>query len=217
MDSAIGDLILKRLPHWRAYARSLTRNRAAAEDLVQDTAVRVLTKSKQFDGSNFASWSNMILRNRFIDGCRRARFQSGSIDDVPGTAIAQEATQDFTVELDEILRAIQDLPPKFRKILVLSCVNGLSYEHTARRLKIPLGTVRSRLSRARFELLATVDGKRRDHRNGGTPTILKPLQSRPKTGRTHGTNRAVANVQSANACPDERLAQQRHEGVSAHV
>jgi RNA polymerase sigma-70 factor (ECF subfamily) len=195
----------------------LTRNRAAAEDLVQDTAVRVLTQSKQFDGSNFASWSNMILRNRFIDDCRRARFRSGSIDDVPATAVAQEATQELAVELDETLRALEDLPSNFRKILELKCVHGLSYEHTARRLKIPLGTVRSRLSRARAELLATVDGKRGDPRSGDMPTIPNPLQSRPKSRRTHGTHRREAKVQLANACPGEHLAQQRHEDVSAHV
>jgi len=217
MYSAIDDMILKRLPHWRAYALSLTRNRAAAEDLVQDTAVRVLTQSKQFDGSNFASWSNMILRNRFIDDCRRARFRSSSVDDVPATAVAQEATQELAVELDETLRALEDLPPNFRKILVLKCVHGLSYEHTARRLKIPLGTVRSRLSRARAELLATVDGKRGDHRSGGMPTIPKPWHVQRKTRKMPRANRAGARTQLANAGPNERLAQQRHEDVSAHV
>lgn len=217
MYSAIDDMILKRLPHWRAYALSLTRNRAAAEDLVQDTAVRVLTRSKQFDGSNFASWSNAILHNHFVDDCRRARFRSGSIDDAPPMEIAQKATQEVAVELDETLRALEDLPPHFRKILVLNCVDGLSYEHTARRLKIPLGTVRSRLSRARSELLATVDGKRGYHRNGDMPTIPKPLRSRRKTRRTQRANGADAKVHSANASPDERLAQNRHQEVSAHV
>lgn len=217
MYSAIDDMILKRLPHWRAYALSLTRNRAAAEDLVQDTAVRVLTQSKQFDGSNFASWSNMILRNRFIDDCRRARFRSGSTDDVPETAIAQEATQEVAVELDETLRALEDLPPHFRKILVLSCVDGLSYERTARRLKIPLGTVRSRLSRARAELLATVDGKRGYHCSGDAPTIRNSWQAPRETRKMRRAKRAGAKVQSANASPDQRLAQQRHENVSAHV
>jgi RNA polymerase sigma-70 factor (ECF subfamily) len=215
MDSAIGDLILKRLPNMRAYAQSLTRNRAAAEDLVQDTIVRILTSSNQFDGSNFVSWSNMILRNRFIDDCRRARFRDGgSIDDVPVTAIAQKAAQELAVELDETLRALEDLSPNFRNILVLKCIDDLSYAHTARRLKITLGTVRSRLSRARAELSATVKGNRGGRHDGEVPTIRCRRCSEGQRGPM--ANRAT-KILSANAGPDERLAQQRHEDVGAHA
>jgi RNA polymerase sigma-70 factor (ECF subfamily) len=176
MTSDVGKLIQERLPQWRAYARSLTRNRAAADDLVQDTIVRVLTSIEHFDGSNFASWSNAILRNRFIDDCRRARFQNGSVDNLPVAATAQPATQAFAVELEETMRALHKLPPKHRKILVLIAVNELSYVRAARRLKIPLGTVRSRLARARATLLAAVDGNSRDSRNAeDAPT---PMRSR---------------------------------------
>lgn len=84
MTYAIGDLIQKQLPHWLAYAQSLTRNRTAAEDLVQDTVVRVLTSIERFDGRSFASWSNTILRNRFIDGYRRSLFQDSSVVDLEG-------------------------------------------------------------------------------------------------------------------------------------
>ena len=166
MQLATGDLIRERLPHMRAYARSLTRNRVAAENLVQDTIVRVLTSIDKFDGSSFTCWSNAILRNRFIDDCRRVRFQARSIEDVPDTAIAQKPTQDTVVELDETLRAFDDLSSQHREILTLICLKEYSYERTAKLLNLPLGTVRSRLSRAREELLAAVDGSRRSRRNG---------------------------------------------------
>lgn len=161
MNSAVSELIQSRLPQWRAYAQRLTRNRVAAEDLVQDTIVRVLKSIDRFDGTNFKGWSNTILHNRFIDDRRRDRFQGGSVEDLPVAATAQEATQEHEVELVETLRALDAISPVHREIIVLIGFKEFSYSQTARRLKIPLGTVRSRLSRARAELLAAVDGERR--------------------------------------------------------
>ena len=207
MTFAVGELIQERLPQWRAYALSLTRNRAAAEDLVQDTIVRVLTSISHFDGTNFAAWSNTILRNRFIDDCRRARFQCGSVEDLPVTATAQEATQEHTVELHDTLRVLDNLAPQHRDILVLTCVKELSYVRTARQLKIPIGTVRSRLSRARSLLLATLDEKRGQRRNGERPPL--PIRSsstrrkipaigleRPPSWQVNGSHRGDRNGQA---------------------
>lgn len=183
MAYPIGDLIRERLPHWLAYAQALTRNRAAAEDLVQDTVVRVMSSMERFDGRSFASWSNTILRNRFIDGYRHSLFQDGSAVDLDGPTFARAASQETAVEMDETLRAIGRLAPKYRRILVLTCIHELSYARTARRLKIPLGTVRSRLSRARAELQATLDGKSGDCENGITPSSPARQSSRRKAGR----------------------------------
>lgn len=160
MNSAVSELIQNRLPQWRAYAQSLTRNRAAAEDLVQDTVVRVLRSIDRFDGTNFKSWSNTILHNRFIDDRRRARFHGGPIEDLPVSATAQKATQEREVELGDTLRALDEISPKHREIIVLVSIKEFTYAQTARRLRIPLGTVRSRLARARAELLAFVEGGR---------------------------------------------------------
>lgn len=184
MTYPIGDLIQKRLPHWLAYAQALTRNRAAAEDLVQDTVVRVLASMERFDGRSFASWSNTILRNRFIDGYRHSLFQDGSAVDLEGPAFARAASQEVVVEMDETLRAIERLAPKHRRILILTCIHEFSYARTARRLNIPLGTVRSRLSRARAELLATLDGKAVGGRRGKPLSKLSGLPSRRKSGKT---------------------------------
>lgn len=183
MTYPIGDLIQKQLPHWLAYAQSLTRNRTAAEDLVQDTVVRVLASIERFDGRSFASWSNTILRNRFIDGYRRSLFQDSSVVDLEGTLTAREASQEVAVEVDETLRALDKLSPKHRRILMLTCIQDLSYVRTAQRLKIPLGTVRSRLSRAREELAARLDGKNGDGRNGRLPPSAARPQSRRNTGK----------------------------------
>jgi RNA polymerase sigma-70 factor, ECF subfamily len=175
MNSTPGELIQERLPQWRAYAQSLTRNRAAAEDLVQDTVVRVLTAIDRFDGTNFKSWSNAILHNRFIDDRRRARYQGGSIEDLPVAATAHKATQEIEVELVETLRALDDISPQHREIIILVGIKELSYARTARRLKIPMGTVRSRLSRARAELLALVEGERRLGRTAKAAALAAAL------------------------------------------
>lgn len=184
MTYPIDDLIRERLPHWLAYAQSLTRNRAAAEDLVQDTVVRVMSSMERFDGRSFASWSNTILRNRFIDGYRHSLFQDSSAVDLDGPTFARAASQETVVEMDETLRAIGRLAPKYRRVLILTCIHELSYARTARRLKIPLGTVRSRLSRARAELQATLDGKSGGGRHGRPLANLSRLPSRRKAGKT---------------------------------
>jgi RNA polymerase sigma-70 factor, ECF subfamily len=167
MNSTISDLIQSRLPQWRAYAQALTHNRSAAEDLVQDTVVRVLKSIDRFDGTNFRGWSNTILHNRFIDDRRRARFQGGSIEDLPVAVTAQKATQEREVELGDTMRALDEISPKHREIIVLIGIKELSYAQTARQLKIPVGTVRSRLARARAELLTFVEGEHRLDRADG--------------------------------------------------
>lgn len=173
MSAPMDSLIVERLPRMRAYARTLTRNRAAADDLVQDTIVRVLDSAEHFDGRSFAAWSGTILRNRFIDNCRRARFDAGPLDDATDVAVTQQPTQERVVELDETLRVLDDLAPKHREIIVMICIKELSYARTARLLKLPIGTVRSRLSRARVELLAAVESDRHDRR--GHPRLARPM------------------------------------------
>jgi RNA polymerase sigma-70 factor (ECF subfamily) len=136
MNLAIGDLIQERLPHLHAYARALTRNRAAAEYLLQDTIERVLTSGERFDGSNFKGWSNTSF-------CRRARFRGRPVEDLPVAATAQEAKREKVIELDQTLRALDNIAPKHRQILTLICIKDFSNARAAKRLKIPLGTERS--------------------------------------------------------------------------
>lgn len=157
MNVSVNDMIVDRLPGMRSYARSLTRNAESANDLVHDAIVRVISSFDRFDGSSFAAWSNTILHNRFIDGRRRARFHGGSIDDLPSARWAQEPEQYSVVELDETLCAVEGLSPVSREILELICVKGVDYADAAVVLDIPLGTVRSRLSRARGALIQALE------------------------------------------------------------
>lgn len=185
MSLATDALIVERLPRMLTYARALTRNRAEADDLVQDTVIRVLDSIERFDGRSFGAWSGTILRNRFIDNCRHARFQGGAIEDAPVMATAAQPTQESVVELDQTLRLLDDLAPNHREIIVMICIKEFSYARTAKLLKVPIGTVRSRLSRARVELLSAVEEDRHGRRNG---------EDTPSRTRSSSVNKSAGPV-----------------------
>lgn len=147
------------LPHLDTLYRvalRLTGERAAAEDLVQDTMLRALRAWASFrPGSNARAWLVTILRNQFINGWRsQKRAPSGvDMDSIPEPPDVGDPDPEgrFFSELvdDEVLRAVDELPDEFRAVLVLSDMEGLPYADIAASLGIPVGTVKSRLFRAR--------------------------------------------------------------------
>jgi RNA polymerase sigma-70 factor (ECF subfamily) len=149
------------LPHLRAYGRALTGSADQADDLVQDTIVRLLAAQETFKpGTNFRAWAIAILRNRFIDIRRRARYSSESIDDVDTSSFASPALQESAVFFEETAREFWRLNPAHREIMTLIGINGMSYDKAAEMLGCPVGTVRSRLARARAELQTAIEGPR---------------------------------------------------------
>lgn len=153
-------LLIAALPHMRAYARSLTGSADQADDLVQDTAIRLMTAQEQYrQGTNFRAWAIAALRNRFIDLRRRARFHGGSIEDIDTSLFAQPPSQDTIVYFEQTAREFWRLSPAHREIITMIGINGMSYEQVAKVLGCPIGTVRSRLARARAELQSAIDGK----------------------------------------------------------
>lgn len=161
------ELLIAALPHLRAYARSLTGSADQADDLVQDTALRLLGAQEQYrQGTNFRAWAIAALRNRFIDIRRRARFHGGSIEDIDTSLFAQQASQETVVYFEQTAREFWRLSPAHREIITMIGINGMSYEQVAKVLGCPIGTVRSRLARARAELQSAIDG--RDQAQGRT-------------------------------------------------
>jgi len=151
--AAFCELLETSIPHVRAYARSLTRNVDAADDLVQDTLVRAWSARQQFTmGTNFKAWVFTILRNRFLDQRRRDREVRERLDDLPDEKRVVNPSQEVVVQFDDMARAFWRLSPHHREILMLVGANGLSYEEAAVVIGCAVGTVRSRLSRARSEL-----------------------------------------------------------------
>ena len=143
--------LVHQIPHLRRFAISLLRNRDRADDLVQDCLARALAKKGSFRaGSNLRSWLFAILHNLFIDGHRRngGRTVSAAADLAIEHARV-EPRQDDRMLLKELFVAIAALPDAQRFVLLMVAVEGLDYQEAATAIGVPVGTVRSRLSRAR--------------------------------------------------------------------
>ncbi len=142
-------------------ARELTRSSADAEDLVQETLIRAFKAILKFDGAHPRAWLFTILRNTNVNMNRRTRpslFSDGNLweDAIPAfgddrRSSAEETAIDISMSV-EIQKGFKDLDPRFRKVLFLVDVQGLNYSECAAALGLPVGTVMSRLSRARKRL-----------------------------------------------------------------
>ena len=170
------------LPHLDTLYRvalRLTGEAAAAEDLVQETMLRALRAWRSFQpGSNARAWLVTILRNQFINGWRARRRAPAAVgfDTIPELPDVGDPDPEgrFFRELvdDEVLAAVDDLPEDFREVLVLSDMEGLPYAEIAEALDVPVGTVKSRLFRARRILQDRLRRYAEEHgiiKPGGTP------------------------------------------------
>jgi RNA polymerase sigma-70 factor, ECF subfamily len=149
-------------PRLRRFAQALTRSQPDADDLVQSTLERALTRLDQWEqGTRLDSWLYRIAQNLWIDQCRAARLR-GSF---AGTDAAMQLMGDDGRELNErqlmirdAVRALAALPEDQQAVVALVSIEGLSYEEAAKVLGIPIGTVMSRLARARRAIAAKVLG-----------------------------------------------------------
>jgi RNA polymerase sigma-70 factor (ECF subfamily) len=156
-------LVEQQIPRLRRYARALTRSRDRADDLVQDTLSRALDKQQFWQpGTNLGAWLFTIMHNQNVNKVRRDARESAAVD-IEWVSATVPATTDPTgsrkmIELD---RALARLPLGQRQVILLVGLEGMSYEDTAGILSIPVGTVRSRLSRGRDTLRELLDMEER--------------------------------------------------------
>lgn len=148
------------------FAHWLTHNREEAEDLVQETYVKALRGFGSFEvGTNFKAWIFRILRNTFLNsrtGLKAATVPLDISEEDPALAAHHETPETILIERssERILQdAIEELPVTYREVLLLCEVEEMSYQEMATALGIPIGTVMSRLSRARRQLQAIVQTK----------------------------------------------------------
>jgi RNA polymerase sigma-70 factor, ECF subfamily len=162
MPSDIGSLLVAMLPRLRRYALSICYQHEVADDLVQTACEKALaTQAGPAADVPFDAWMFRILRNVWIDRTRHLKTQGVSVDvDDYDTADDKygPVQLDAKLTLDRVLEAIDKLPFERREVLMLVCVEELSYRDAAEVLGVPLGTVMSRLSRARLQLAQLMGG-----------------------------------------------------------
>ncbi len=150
-------MIAREIPALRRYAQILMRGRGDKDDLVQDTLERALKKSQTWrrEGS-IRSWLYRVQYTVFINRYRkRVSLKEVAAEDVSESpSMAVNAYQDNNLECFRMLKALEHLKPRHSEVLLLVAVEGFSYDQAARIMNVPVGTVRSRLARARENLRA---------------------------------------------------------------
>src|SRR5258707_800875 len=158
--SMTADDIVLHVPELRRYARQLTRDNNAADDLLQETVTRALNKLHLYDPSgSFKGWLCTIMKNLFLDDRRRRqKWPSCSfVEQEHGATRFKKPEQLDRLVLKELRGAIERLPEAQRAVLIGVVAHGWSYEQASERLGVAIGTVRSRLFRARTALLEMLD------------------------------------------------------------
>jgi RNA polymerase sigma-70 factor (ECF subfamily) len=198
MTHAFHDMLIEHLPRLRAYAILMTRNRSAADDLIQETALKALRAEAQFTpGTNFGAWMYRILRNEFISSRRRAKRAPARLEDVSDEVLARKGTQESNFFCGEIIRAMESLQEGQREVLILICASGLSYEEAAEMLQCSVGTVKSRLWRARASMEKLLMG---DDNKAEKPAVQVRVPQ-PDMNRLVSALRAAPASRSGDAQP----------------
>ncbi len=146
--SSFENQVLALLPQLRRYARSLSRNGTEAEDLLQDSLELALRGKSSWRGAGLKSWLTTIMTNAFLNS-RRSGPKPNAFVDVDDLDLADTPAVSDPLERRRLMLAIEALPAEFRAVLMLVVIEDHSYAEAAAILAVPVGTVMSRLSRAR--------------------------------------------------------------------
>ena len=182
-------LLAAEIPRLRRYARALTRDTVRADDLVQGCLVRALAKRHLWQvGTNLRAWLFTILHNQHVTAIRRVMREGidVSVEDVAAT-LTVEPTAGAAMLLHDLERAIAALPEEQRQVILLIGLEGMRYEDVARILAIPVGTVRSRLSRGRELLRKLMEME--ENAVDGSPGDRSATSNLP--GSAHAISRAA--------------------------
>ena len=146
-------LLEEQIPRLRRYARALTRDVNRADDLVQSCLVRAIAKQHLWErGTNLRAWLFTIMHNQHVNDVRHSVREGNSVELDEAPELTTQGNAIVSLELRDLERAIGKLPPEQREVILLVGLEGMAYEEVATVLEIPVGTVRSRLSRGRDQL-----------------------------------------------------------------
>jgi RNA polymerase sigma-70 factor, ECF subfamily len=153
IDPSVRDAVLAAVPSLRAFAISLSGNVDRADDLVQETLLRALANIDSFQpGTNMSAWLFTILRNLFRSEYRKRRREVEDGDGSYAETLKSQPEQSSRVEFEEFRTALAKLPPDQREALILVGASGFSYEEAAEICGCAVGTIKSRVNRARSRL-----------------------------------------------------------------
>jgi RNA polymerase sigma-70 factor (ECF subfamily) len=162
MDAALNwrDEVVGLIPALRAFAWSLSHNGSDADDLVQDTLIKAWTNKDKFEpGTNLRAWLFTILRNTYYTAVLRRRREVRDEQGEYAGALKTPPTQDWSIAMHALREALLQLPDEHREALILVGAAGLSYEEAAEICGCALGTIKSRVNRARARLLKIMDAE----------------------------------------------------------
>ena len=170
------DELVEHLPAMRAFAISLTRNGATADDMVQDTVVKAWTNIDKFErGTNMRAWLFTILRNTYYSSRRKTRREVADIDGVHSDNLAEKPAHDGRLQMTDFRDAFAQLSDEQREALLLVGASGFSYEEAAEMCGVAVGTIKSRTNRARqrlAELMHLDDDERLELTDEATLSVL---------------------------------------------
>jgi RNA polymerase sigma-70 factor (ECF subfamily) len=146
------------VPHLRAFARGLCGRPDMADDLVQETLLKAWAAQDRFEpGTSMRAWTFVILRNAYLTDMRRNRFRGDYDETVAERVLTAPAGQEEPIHLSDMHRALLTLPPERREALLLVGAGGFSYEEAAQICGCAVGTIKSRVGRARAALTTMIE------------------------------------------------------------
>jgi RNA polymerase sigma-70 factor, ECF subfamily len=152
-DPAFRDRLIGEIPHLRAFGASLSGSTQLADDLVQETLLKAWHHAASFtEGTNFKAWLFTILRNTYYSIYRRRGREVQDTDGFYASQVAVSASQDGHMDLADFRKALIQLPEEQREALIMIGATGLSYEEAAGICGVAIGTMKSRVNRARMRL-----------------------------------------------------------------
>lgn len=193
MPTAFETDLVEAIPELQRYAHKLTGERTAAEDLVQDCLERALANVEKFQpGTNLHAWLVTILKNIFFT--ERRRSQICPFCELGDNDRAVPPAQMWRVALHEVEEAMEDLAPERRGLVEMVVIDGVAYQDVAARLGIPVGTIRSRLSRVREQIRSNLERRQRLRRRRTAPVWTDAAVTAPRALPHASTLRALPVV-----------------------
>ena len=158
-DKVFRDQMVALIPSLRSFARGLCGSREMADDMAQEAMLRGwAARANYTQGTNFRAWMFTILRNQFYTTIRKEKRTTSLDPEVAERTLIAAPAQQHVIHLADVAKALQQLPPAQREVLLLIGANGLSYGEAAEVIGCAIGTIKSRLARGRQALNEIIDG-----------------------------------------------------------